>query len=219
MLISVHVPKCAGSSFQHLLERHFGARLRLDYDDRPLAEAYRWRRLKQRWSGAAQNAEAAQVDCVHGHFLARKYDFLGPSARRITWLRDPLQRVVSHYRYWQRMPDLRNGDCRRLIEKHLSLAQFAALPKMRNVMTRFLDGKRAHEFYFIGLVEDMRGSLARFTRLTGIPGDASNPENGDRDATRQECDSLPAALRSRIEQLNRHDCLLHDEVVKQLERS
>lgn len=210
MLISVHVPKAAGSSFREVLHQHFGAQLLLDYADRPLAPGHRWRRFRADLRTAAgKSAALAPYACVHGHFVADKYAFLGGRARLVTWLRDPVQRVASHYHYWQRQPDLRNPDCRALIERKLSLADFAALPRMRNVMARFLGQVPLRDFYFVGLVEDLPASLTRFWRLTGIDVDAHLHVNRNDDLETGSYELTPA-LRAHLEQLNRRDRELYE---------
>jgi len=215
MLISVDVPKTVGTAFSGLLQQHFGERLLLDYADRPLAEYSAWRR----WSARVQRVtafDASAYDCIHGHFLADKYDFLGSATRHVAWLRDPAQRVASHYHLWRRVPDLRNADCRRLVERNLSLEEFAALPRMRNVATRFFAGKRPRDFFFIGLAEEAESSIARFHRLTGIGAQGLPAENADpSDALARE---LSPVLRARIEALNRADRALYDEAANLLGR-
>ena len=51
-IISVHIPKTAGSSFLAGLQSVFGERLLLDYSDRPLdgTPSARWRRLRTRFA-------------------------------------------------------------------------------------------------------------------------------------------------------------------------
>jgi hypothetical protein len=209
LLISVHIPKTAGTSFGELLQARFGTRFRTDYGDRPLAPNHAWRRIVGRWQ--RDREVEASVDCIHGHFVADKYDFLGASSRHVTWLRDPLQRVASHYRYWLRTPDLRNPDCRRLVEERLSLEDFAALPRMRDVCARFFGDKQPRDFFFIGLTEDMPGSLARFWRLTGI--DAQDMPTSNRSEESPQDDDLPPATRRRLADLNQRDVALYEATV------
>ena len=217
MLISIHIPKAAGTAFSSLLRQHFGERLHLDYADRPLAPYFAWRRL---WSRCRRDTafDAGAYDCVHGHFIADKYDFLGSSARHVALLRDPAERVASHYHYWRRVPDLRNADCRRLVEQRLSLEEFAAMPRMRNVASRFFAGKNPRAFFFIGLVEDAEASLERFRRLTGIGAGGMPTENAGDPADALARDLSPAS-RARIEALNRADRALYDEAANLLARA
>jgi hypothetical protein len=216
MLISVHIPKTAGTAFRSLLQQHFGERLYFDYTDRPLAPHFAWRRLASRWKRGV-TTDVSAYECIHGHFIADKYDFLGSAARHVAWLRDPVQRVASHYYYWRRVPDMRNVDCRRLIEQRLSLDEFAAMPRMRNVASRFFAGKSPRSFFFIGLVEDAASSIARFHRLTGIGAGGMQSENLGDPSDVLALDLSPA-LRGRIEVLNRADRALYDEAAGLLAR-
>ncbi len=215
MMVSVHIPKTAGTTFRDILERHYGERLLLDYADRPLAAGSRWRRMRQRLAPpeAVRDIET-RYDCVHGHFVAGKYDALDKPVRHVTWLRDPVRRTISHYRYWKRVPDLRNPDCRRLVEHALPLEAFAALPRMRNVMSRFFGDKAPRDFFFIGTVETFDASLARFGRLTGIAIADAPSSNRDEDAGSD--DEISAATIRAIERLNRRDVMLYDTVREML---
>ncbi len=111
MLISVHLPKTAGSSFLAALDGHFGPGLLRDYADLPINTPV-----------TARNASAvkaclrnllrcpAEVRCVHGHFLPLKYLFCcRRNVKFVTWLRDPLERVASHYFFWPRSYDPQNS--------------------------------------------------------------------------------------------------------------
>lgn len=211
MLISVHIPKTAGTAFRTILSAHFGERLYLDYTERPLAPGFRWRRLRQRLKpGRVAAGFESAFDCVHGHFVADKYDAADRPVRCVAWLRDPVERMISHYSYWKRVPDLRNPDCRMLIERNLSIEDFAALPRMRNVMTRFFGGKKPEDFFFLGTVETMAESLARFNRLTGIAVDAMPVENRGEDSAVHT--SVSASARQTIDRLNRRDRALYETV-------
>ena len=49
-----------------------------------------------------EGAEKAESFLVHSHFAAREYlEFLPADSKFFTWLRDPLQRISSHYYYWK----------------------------------------------------------------------------------------------------------------------
>ena len=51
--------------------------------------------------------EAASPACIHGHFLPLSYRHLARRAdvRFVTWLREPIDRLLSHYHYWRRAAD------------------------------------------------------------------------------------------------------------------
>ena len=139
MLVSVHIPKTAGSSFRAGLQDRFGERLLLDYGDGPASGSVpaRWRRLrnavKVRWQAESLLKE---YDVVHGHFLASKYAFLGTRARLCAFFRDPVERIVSAYRYTSR--NQRPGT--RFHREQPTLAQYAAWPRQRGIYRLFTAG-------------------------------------------------------------------------------
>jgi len=216
LLVSVHIPKTGGVTFREWLEAWAGDRLVHDYADRPLAPEPAFARVRRR---LARPSLPPGTRVVHGHFRASKYRRSHPDARLVTWFRDPIERLVSHYHYWQRVPDLDNATCRRLLDEKLSLVEFARIPEMRDVHSRFLDGVPVSAFAFVGLTEAYDESLRLFGRLFGLepPSQSAqrnaNPERGesgyvldpaDREALRalnQRDLELDAAARQRFDAL------------------
>ncbi len=76
MLISVHMPKTAGTSFTESLRGLFGDGLTLAYGDRPLHRSASQRNRQAALRAlqiAALGLEDSGLDCVHGHFLPLAY--------------------------------------------------------------------------------------------------------------------------------------------------
>lgn len=86
-------------------------------------------------------------DVVFGHFTIRKYAFMNWT--NITFLRDPIERVISEY-----------GTLRKDEDKYMgmSLEEYAYLN--RNLLTWMLDGS-IDKLAFIGFVEEYEESLIR----------------------------------------------------------
>ncbi len=171
MLVSIHMPKTAGLSFRASLEEYFGDRFRHDYQDYPLAQPAQERREQaRRWGEAVQPADFAGVDCVHGHFLPLKYLRLAETlpCRFVTWLREPVARLVSHYHYWQQTydpaSDLTSTLHRRVVEEGWSLERFCLAPELRNVYTEFLWGFPPERLCFVGITEFFAEDLRYFSQ-------------------------------------------------------
>lgn len=165
MVISVHIPKCAGTSF--------GTTLRSCYRER-LWENYG--RIFSR-EQARPGVVPAGTRCIHGHFLADAFDDLFPSRELITWLRHPVERVVSTYHHFLRTPDFRDDCCRALYEHKLTLREFADLDWMRNTASRYASGKVCSDFAFVGLVERFEESLLQFHARFGGATELPMPKN------------------------------------------
>jgi hypothetical protein len=174
-LISVHVPKTAGLSFQKHLTHLFGKRVVWDYNltDRPDYKPEKptphiLAQLRPKIAGLSfQKHLTNKTTVIHGHFFLSKYHHI-PGLQRAMWFRDPVQRLLSHYYYWLRSPDMDHPNCRQLHEGGLSVVEFAEIPELRNVYTRFLDGEPLKELDWVGLVEDYQASLDLFYAMYAI---------------------------------------------------
>lgn len=166
MLISVHLPKTAGSSFRSSLQNHYRKRLLLDYADLPINT-----------SPLNRNAHAMKmcvinkmrrhknIECIHGHFLPFKY-LLCKNAKFVTWMRDPIERLASHYYYWLRSYDNQNAAPlqRRVVEEEWSLERFCFSSELRNFYSQFLWGFSIERFDFIGITEYYDTEIEYFSR-------------------------------------------------------
>ncbi len=165
------MPKTAGLSFRAALEEHFGERFRHDYQDYPLAHppAERQEQARQ-WGRSARAGEYSGVGCVHGHFLPLKYLELADTlpCTFVTWLREPVARLVSHYHYWQRAFDPAAASTsalhRRVIEEGWSLERFCLAPELRNIYTEFLWGFPFERLHFVGITEFFAEDLRYFSQ-------------------------------------------------------
>jgi hypothetical protein len=215
LIVSVHVPKTGGVAFREALASLAEGQLVLDYDDRPLAPRSLARAVRERLR-RVELPPGTRV--VHGHFVASKYARRYPGARLVTWCRDPIERLASHYHYWLREPDPKNPTCRRLLEGRLDLEQFAALPEMRDVHARFLGGVPVERFAFVGLTEAFDEGMALFQRIFGLerPLEALR-RNVNPERTGERYD-LPARTRDALAALNRRDLELYARARARYER-
>jgi hypothetical protein len=169
-LISVHIPKTAGTAFSALLNAVYStARLRLDYDDHIFAPNARFQTEFSRWDQDNEtflDSLSSEVVAVHGHFWLGKYARRFPTARRIVWLRNPVDQLISLYFYWRAVPDLANPICKQLLENDLTPTQFAALPELHNMVTsKSLRGYEVKDFNFIGIQEFFAEDVTRLCQI------------------------------------------------------
>jgi hypothetical protein len=173
-LISLHLPKTAGTSFSASLAEHFGERYRGDYEDAAISMSPQDRGVQALRAGL-QLADhgLGEVDCIHGHFLPVKYLLLSTRAELvfITWMRDPLARMLSHFHYWQQNYDEATAapHHRRFIEERWTLEKFCLSDKFRNIYTQYLWGFPFENFSFIGISEHYAEDFRQFAdRYLGV---------------------------------------------------
>jgi hypothetical protein len=204
-LVSVHVPKCAGTSFRQVLERIYGAQLWPNYG----AVFVR----AQAVAGCVPPGTAA----IHGHFLADAFDDVLPGRDLVTWVRHPVERVVSNYYHFLRSPDLRDDCCRELYERRLSLCEFAELDWMRNETTRYLAGKPLAEFAAVGIAERFAESLEVMARTLRWPELPAVPRANVNPARTTDHYALSRREREYLGYLNAADLAWYEEAVVALE--
>lgn len=207
VMISVHVPKTGGVAFRSILHAIYGRTLCLRYGKPDEKEK---RDLP---------VIPANTRCIHGHFASDAFDNILPNKALITWIRHPVQQVVSTYRHFLRNPDPANRSSRMLHDKRLSLREFAALDGIRNITTGyFLKNRRLDDFFFLGITEHFDLSIALFLSLMGIKMDLRMPRlNADR--FRRRASVLPEEDLRQISLLNRQDIEWYEEALRQFTKA
>jgi len=218
MLVSLHLPKTAGTSFGAALDAHFGGALLRDYGDLPLnTPAIVRNHLALQASLDIAGGFPDSTACVHGHFLPVKYLLLAAhrELRFMTWMRHPVERLVSHYAFWRRNPPPSPAHALhwRMHAEDWSLETFCLAPELRDVYTQFLWGFPLETFDFIGITEHYEADFEMFSRR--YMGSASAPMRlnvgaaGERGASLQ----VHAELRQRIEAFHARDMALYDRAL------
>lgn len=169
-IVSVHTPKVAGSSFLHQLRTVFGeASLLLDYDDDP-ADIRSRRNIDPESYHLDPITTIAPYRVVHGHFHPGKYDALG-NAFRLTFLRHPVDNVMSIFRFWSaHPPQMWDSPLFHYFKENaLSVQRLAMLPAIRFLYSKtYFGGFDMSRFDFIGDYRDYPRELQRLGRLLGV---------------------------------------------------
>jgi hypothetical protein len=170
-LISVHVPKCAGTSFQQALDRAYTPEaIFYDYTDRPGDPASPMH-LDPEGFLRRQRDEVPKViagkKVAHGHLYIRKYDGI-KAAHRITFLRHPVDRAISQYFYWLKLARHGHKLHDYFLDNQLSLLEFARLPLVRYLYTRaYFREVDMGIFDFIGSYENIEQNVQKLGTLLG----------------------------------------------------
>ena len=229
--ISMHIPKTGGNTFRAHLKEVFGDDVCFVYRSQwqfvdiytptPMMRLYRsFRAMK---SGFRDRSQLRLTDrCIHGHFRAETYLALLPEASAMTWVRDPVERIMSQYHYWKRRPFPGHSVCNFLVRNNLGPVEFAEIDVMRNLQCRYFNTKTVEDFGFIGITEQFNACLAGFYRFVGAQlkqplnagaktNQARNTNPNKNASSRYEVDP---AVRARIVALNSKDYKLYDQAVE-----
>jgi hypothetical protein len=221
-LIFLHVPKAAGSTLQEIIARQYAG-----------GSSFVFTGDRERYQGFIDlpERERAAYDLLLGHVQFGIHDHLPDPATYITMLRDPIDRVVSHYHFILARPEhylheslKRKGYSLRdwLLEDHplvldnfqlrwLLPTPFAEVPPGGITRSMFDEARWNLEnaFSVIGLVEYFADSLACFERAFGWSGlDAGIQRNIT--PGRPAVEDLDAQTLAAIRNVNMYDIELYE---------
>ncbi len=212
LCVFFHVPKTAGTSLRGEIAQILqpDVNIAVDYTDTS-------RSFHERMDEAVDNfiaeAAATKVRFASGHILARHAQRIRsafPEARFVTFLRDPVHRVISDYRY-QRSP--RHPVYADFIKQVPSLEAYLELRAERNKTAQhlvapdvLLGGDPAEcvdyvlrTYAFIGVQEMYPISFRTLTSLMGSPAwpklreNVNTDNDSERQVTREVSDRIRAA--------------------------
>lgn len=219
VIISIHIPKTGGTTFVEVLRKCAEEVLYLDYSQEgglgSTALFRRGKRLKPPFESVIDDLETLQGrSVIHGHFAPKKYSGRFPNAIYVTWLRDPAERVVSHYLYWQRSYLPGDPLWEQVVGQKLSLEQFAQLAFARDVYFRWFSPLGVERFDFIGIMEEYDRSLELFRRLI-CPDTQLDSTLRNRNPNRQgNFYDMGPELRRKILELNQRDAYVYLDGVR-----
>jgi len=166
-LLSLHIPKTAGTSFYSTLEESYGFSKVSRFDIKPNIQQVLLNHLPY-----VESVLPATFQVLHGHFAIEEMYRLFPAAQQypiITWLRHPVERVVSNYFYLKERLQFfmkEHEQNRAMLDKMMkTIEEFAATPINQNRMSSFLQGKPLQEFHFVGIQEFYQEDLAYLGQL------------------------------------------------------
>ena len=142
-LISVHLPKTAGSTFGKILLPPIYPQNQIlyDYDNLPINILIEQGKLR------------TETRVIHGHFPAQKYREYCPYAKIVIWLRNPINLLISLYYFGFSFTDrFFDANHRYVVENKLSFSDFLNQPFTHNIVSNdYAKGMKLTDFYFVGI--------------------------------------------------------------------
>ena len=193
-LIYVHFPKAAGSSLIHALRSHYGDALLADYAHHPPGDYSQH---------PAYVPEGVRAVC--GHFHADRYAG-HRSAKRFTFLREPVDNLISIYYFWLTFPSIGYAAHDRFLAERPTIFEMAEYPELRHLASRaYFGGVDLGTLDFVGFFDRRTEGLAKLSDLIGIQLNAElhvNRTNDEFDRAREELKADQAAMKRLRETLS-----------------
>lgn len=212
-LLSIHIPKTAGSSFFHVLKSVYGKQAvsRMNTMGHSQDEI-------SNLLGGSENNEFTKV--IHGHVrVSELKDVIRcDQPKIITWMRDPVERLISNYYF--AMQRIREGKALRRKEYTInySLIEYAAIEENRNRAAYLLENTPLDQLFFIGLYEQYEDDIRLLGKMLGWPENIDIPhlKRSNISMVENDCKTqfqdITDEMRNEIARLNSIDVDLYQEV-------
>ncbi|MFD1914281.1 sulfotransferase family 2 domain-containing protein [Halodurantibacterium flavum] len=220
-----HIPKTAGSSLTAELSRHRSPYVNLFVDDSS-AIPYR-QQMMQHAASVEPVSDGRPLRSLSGHFTHDEIDVLQgrlPDARLFTFVRSPVERVISDFRY-SRTPQ--HPDWRKVIEDFPTLDAFIEHSSAaRNQMAFFMLGVREGDpteiataamkrFNFVGSLDSYDVSFRALSLMLWTQSEPTVHARPTRETAENKVEITNGQI-ARIKEQNALDQAIFNRVTKKL---
>jgi hypothetical protein len=108
------------------------------------------RKLPRKWSA------------IHGHFDIDRFDQFTKNPFRTVILRDPLERAISHFRYWERAKGVVTHRIDVPYDSTINFRDFILLDDLQNYQSKALGGTPLECFDAVGVTENLEAFISDF---------------------------------------------------------
>jgi hypothetical protein len=210
-LLSLHIPKTAGTSFRNILKTAYGENqvVRFDINEKGVVK------MNEK---IYDHKDLPSVKVIHGHFayrdLQKKFK-LPENVKLITWMRDPVQRVISNFYYLEsrlmELLDEERNDLNILSKMQRTLLEYARAEINRNRQSKFLAEVNLSKFDFVGITEHFSEDILRLSKTLNWN---RTPEVLHHNKTLNTKKTVEQDVIEEIRSLNMQDVNLYQEAVQ-----
>jgi hypothetical protein len=167
LLIFLHIPKTAGTTFNRIIDREYGTSSVFSLYE-PRAREAMAELLEM------SEAQRSSIRVLRGHEFFGMHEFFRPPAIYFTMLREPVDRIVSHYYYVRRASKHRFH--RTVTSQNMSLEEYICRGRSKeldNGQVRLLAGHKANDHFDFGqcseeILEIAKSNLQKHFAVAGL---------------------------------------------------
>lgn len=164
-LISIHIPKTAGTNFTETLKLIYGKRIHKDYGtERDMTAA----RLCAPEILADTASFRSEFDVIHGHYHYLKYKAVFPDVPVLATLRHPVGRVVSQYRHIALHGERKVERHRLIMDGEMDVVKFSRFRFIGNAQSVYLEGIAVDDLAHAIIQEHFTQTVVRFCAAVGF---------------------------------------------------
>jgi len=201
-IISLHVPKTAGTSFHLIMQKQYKSSKILDM--KPIVKRCENVLIEKK------DFSMYGEEFLHGHFTLLNFEY-DLRWKYLIWLRNPVERVISHYFYFKVKPIaayVHPLEYKIKYEK-MSLVDFIQVPCMQNLQSFYMNGSdNIDKFDFIGITEYFDKSIDILSEKLNL--DLQTSYKKERINVHKK--DIDNNIKKLIQKINEEDCDLYSQV-------
>ncbi len=212
-LIFLHLPKTGGSSFLEVLKFAYGEEQVRHFERDECLD------LKKRGQKISE-VIGPEIKVIHGHirFSEIKDIYKKQKPKLITFLREPIARVVSNYYWWKN--SLKDKPSHPVYHRrHDSLSTYVESKITQNKMSYFLKGSSLKDFSYLGFLHTFEEDVAQIAQIFDWPVAPKFHEKKASSFLTKPREPLSDALVKKLRKLNRKDIALYEKALKRKEKA
>ncbi len=207
-LLFIHIPKTAGTSFRQAAEKYFGKEHTF-YDYTPNSVETSSQIINKIYNAKDPYAFYALLQnhphsFLSGHFPVVKYTALYETQNVVSFVRDPVSQVISHFNHFKTHSNYKN-----------TIEEFILEPRFQNIQSRMLANKPLSLYGFLGITERYEESIELFNTIYSTEIEVIHTNKKHKEA--MNVGELDDELIGKIKKVNAKDIAFYESVCKQFE--
>ncbi len=207
-LVFIHLPKTGGSTILKMLQAVYGEECVMHFERHDCLELAANKKK-------ISDVVLPQTRVIHGHFMYNEVKNIikKDKPKVVTFLRNPVDRVISNYNWWQHALKT-NAEAPEKHRINEPIESYIGNAPSQNKMSRFLKGAKLKDFFFVGFLEFFDADIKTLATKLNWPDVVVMHEKNSANFAPKKQGADDALLRNKIEKYNRKDVKLYTQALQ-----